>query len=101
MVGSVCERDWVAATGEPAVSLEEPPAELEPSLLSETDEGEGEVAAGEARPRTVSPSHARFEEFFRTRDPRLRAALIIEHNGLAHSIARRFSWPGLTPEDLL
>src|SRR5204863_1823495 len=99
--GSVCERDWVAATGVPAASLEETPTEMEPSPASETEAGEEEVAAGEGRPRTVSASHARFEEFFKTRDPRLRAALIMEHNGLAQSIARRFSWPGLTPEDLL
>src|SRR3712207_3179137 len=42
-----------------------------------------------------------FREFRATRDPRLRAQLILDHHGLAQSIARRFTWPGLTADDLI
>src|SRR2546426_73836 len=103
MVGSIRERVWATATGVTAVApaLEEIPAESESPLTSSPEEGFEEVAAVVGRQGAASASHARFREFYATRDSRLRAALIMEHNGLAQSIARRFSWPGLTSEDLL
>jgi RNA polymerase sigma-B factor len=103
MGGSICERVGSAVMEEPTAApvLEELPADRELSLALLPEECDPEVSRGEGRRERAREASARFREFYVTRDPRLRAALILDHNGLAQSIARRFSWPGLTSEDLL
>src|SRR5437763_245537 len=60
-----------------------------------------EAAAPREERRASGPAFRRFQEFYASRDPHLRSELILEHLALAQSIARRFTWPGLAPDDLL
>jgi RNA polymerase sigma-B factor len=77
----------------------EPAEEIECHLPVPRARAAGEAAA--VRGSELPFAGDRFREFRITGDAALRTQLILDHHGLALSISRRFTWPGLSADDII
>jgi RNA polymerase sigma-B factor len=95
---------WPAtAAAEPPFMLvdvvAEPAGEISGHLSSRSEHFAGEAEG--VRAAVLSSAYGRFREFRLSRDAKLRTQLILDHHGLALSISRRFTWPGLSADDII